>query len=144
MSQRRLAARDLRRILPGSQKSHQSLQDAVLLWCELHRIPAVPVHTGPRVAPRGDGGFELRGNPGQRGLADVLACLPPFGRAVLLELKTGRAHRRPAQVKLHRRFGDVGALSLTIRTVDDLSALLYQVARDRATASLAGIRRGDR
>lgn len=141
MSQPQATARDLRRLLPGSNRRHQSLQEAVLCWCVLHRIPAVPVHTGPRVTPLGDGSFGLRGNRAQAGLADVLAVLPPLGRTALLEIKTGGAHKRPAQVQLHRRFGDAGALSLTVRSVDDLDALLHQVARDRALQSLAGVRR---
>ena len=141
MTQSAIAARDLRRVLSGSMRKHQSLLEAVRQWCELHKIPAVPVHTGPRVAPRAAGGFELRGNPGQRGLADLLAILPPFGRAALIELKTGRAHRSAAQVECHHRLGAAGALSLTIRHVEEMQQLLYQVAVDRATASLA---RGER
>lgn len=141
MSQTQIAARDLHRILPGSTRTHQGLLEAVLHWCELHKIPAVPVHTGPRVAPRAEGGFELRGNPGQHGLADVLAILPPFGRAALVEVKTGRARKSGAQVDCHRRLGAAGALSVTIRNLEEMQQLLYQVAADRAIAALA---RGER
>lgn len=141
MSQTTIAACDLRRTLPGSMRAHQSLLAAVLDWCTLHKLPAVPVHTGPRVAPRAEGGYELRGNPGQHGLADLLVILPPFGRAALVELKTGKAHKSAAQVECHRRLGAAGALSLTIRNVEEMHLLLYHVAMDWATASLA---RGER
>ena len=137
-------ARDLRRLLPGSNRRHQELQEAVLQWLGWKHIPAVPVHTGPRVTPLGDGAFGLRGNPAQRGLADVLAVLPPLGRTALLEIKTGRAHRSRAQVDLHARLGAAGALSLTVRSLDDLETLLAVIESDRAFDQNAKFRRGTR
>jgi hypothetical protein len=141
MTQTHLAARDLRRALPGSMSAHKDLVEAILRWCLLNKLPAVPVHTGARVKPRPGGGFDLFGNPGQHGLADVIVVLPPFGRLALVEAKTGRAHKNVAQVDCHRRLGSAGALSLTIRNVEEMSQVLYQVAVDRATQSLA---RGER
>jgi len=131
------AARDLRRVRPGSLSAHKALIEAILQWCELYRLPAVPVHTGARVKPRPGGGFDLFGNPGQHGLADVIVVLPPFGRLALVEGKTGRARKNPAQVRCHARLGAAGALSLVVREINDLQQLLHQVARDRAIASLA-------
>jgi hypothetical protein len=135
-SEEKPRAMELRRLLPGSNRRHQTLQQAVLDWCALRHIPAVPIHTGPRVTPLGDGSFGLRGNRAQAGVADVLATLPPFGRTALLEIKTGRAKKSAAQVEFHRRFTEAGAMSLTIHSVDDLTALLYQIARDRAVEKL--------
>ena len=137
MTQTAIAARDLRQVLHGSMSAHKQLVEAILLWCTLNRLEAVPVHTGPRVKPRPGGGWDLFGNPGQHGLADVIVVLPPFGRLALVEAKTGRAHKSTAQVECHRRLGSAGALSITIRNVTEMQQLLYQVATDRATASLA-------
>jgi hypothetical protein len=47
------------------------------------------------------------------------------------------APRSQAQSECHLRLGAAGAVSLVIRSVDDLVALLHQMARDRATLSLA-------
>ncbi len=72
------------------------------------------------MAPRADGGFELRKNAAQIGLADVLACLPPYGRLALLDIKTGGARLSRAQRALHERFAAAGALCLPVRDVRDL------------------------
>lgn len=110
--------------LPGSVAAHESLQEAVLTYLSLHRVPAVPIHTGPRVRPREGGGFELRANRKQRGLSDVMACLPPDGRLALLELKTGTARRSPEQVAMQERFAKAGAHCAVIRDVLDLEPLV--------------------
>jgi hypothetical protein len=130
-----IAARELRRLLPGSLGAHENLQRAVLDWCALRRIPAVPIHTGPRVSPLAGGvGFELRANAAQRGFADVLVCIPPLGWLVLVELKTGRARRSKAQAALRRRFEAAGAICLLVRDVATFAAqlnfYLERVGRD--------------
>jgi hypothetical protein len=112
--------REFKRTLKGSYRAHQDLQRAVLELCALHGVPAVPIHTGPRVAPREGGGYELRGNRAQRGVSDVMACLPPHGQLALIELKTGGARRSPEQVRVHERFQAAGALCLVVRSATDL------------------------
>lgn len=115
-----LSVRDFKRGLKGSYRAHQDLQRAVLDLCALRGVPAVPIHTGPRVAPREGGGYELRGNRAQRGVSDVLACLPPNGRLALIELKTGGARRSAEQTRVHIRFHAAGALCLVVRSIEDL------------------------
>lgn len=119
-----ISASDFKRGLKGSYRAHQDLQRAVLDYCALRGVPAVPIHTGPRVAPREGGGYELRGNRAQRGVSDVLACLPPEGRLALIELKTGGARRSAEQVRVHDRFHAAGALCLVVRSIGDLEAHL--------------------
>lgn len=115
----RISASELRK-LPGSYRAHQSLQEAVLTFLRLRGVPAVPVHTGPRVTPRAGGGFDLRKNTAQHGLADVMGCLPPDGQLLLVECKSGRARRSPAQVQLNERFAAAGAICLVVRDLRDL------------------------
>ena len=92
-----------------------------MLTClTLNGIPATPIHTGPRVRPIATGSYELRANVPQRGLSDILACIPPVGRLALIELKTGRARRSPAQIRAQKRFAASGALSLVIRDITQL------------------------
>jgi hypothetical protein len=120
MSQGRLSAAELRRTAAGSLAAHEERQEAVLTYLALNGVPAVPVHTGPRVRPRAGGGFDLKQNTPQIGLADVLACLPPHGRLALLDIKSGRARLSRAQRALHARFAAAGALCLAVRDVRDL------------------------
>jgi hypothetical protein len=120
MPQRVIHARDLKRVLGGSQRAHRSLVDACLDWCALHRIPAVPISTTGIPVLRADGRYELRSNERQEGFSDVVICLPPTGRMGLLECKTGEAVRTRAQRELQARFRAAGALTLVIRDVQDL------------------------
>lgn len=116
----RITAAQLRRMPIGSLAAHEQLQAAVLTYCQLNGVPAIPVHTGPRVTPRAGGGYELRGNRHQVGMADVLACVPPNGQLLLLELKSGQAQRSKAQAELHDRFAAAGAICLVVRDVREL------------------------
>jgi len=138
---RAIAARELKRILPGSLAAHQSLERAVLDRLALERVPAVPIYTGPRLGRGPAGAFELRGNPGQRGFADVLAILPPIGLALLIEIKSGRAHRSPAQAAVRRRFEAAGALCLLVRDVALFSGAL-KASLERAAWLARSITKG--
>lgn len=124
MSTPRLSAAAFKRTRKGSLAAHQELQAAALDLLALHRIPAMPLHTGPRVAPRAGGGFELRANKAQRGAGDVLACLPPFGQLAFLEFKTGGASRSPEQVRVHEEFARAGAVCFVVRDIADLALFL--------------------
>lgn len=123
-AQLRIAAGELPRALGGSNRAHEDLQRACLNLLALWRVPAVPIHTGPRVRPREGGGWDLRPNPEQRGFADIAACLPPAGLLAMLELKSGRAVRKPHQLRMAARFERAGAVCAVIRDVRDLEALL--------------------
>lgn len=120
MSTARITPAQLRRLPLGSLAAHEQLQTAVLAYLRLCGCPAVPIHTGPRVAPRPGGGFQLRRNRAQHGMADVMACLPPSGRLALLELKSGGARRSPEQRETAAKFEAAGALCLVVRDVREL------------------------
>lgn len=124
MSQTHVSAADLRHQVHGSNRTHEYLVAAVLEYCVLHRIPARAIHTGPRVTPRAGGGFDLRANKRQRGISDVIACVPPSGRMALIECKTGRAHRSREQRQVRDEFTAAGALCLEVRDIRDLTAIL--------------------
>lgn len=118
--QPRVHASQLKRAVGGSQQAHQNLQAAVLRYLALNGIEAVPIHTGARLTRGRAGQLRHYGNPDQHGMSDILSCLPPSGRAWLIELKTGAARRSPAQVRFHERFARAGALVTVIRQVSDL------------------------
>lgn len=115
------AATVLQRAVGGSYAAHESLQMAALQYLELHGVPAIPVFTGPKVRPRPGGGFDLKANPAQKGFSDIAAALPPAGRLMLIECKTGSASRSAEQVALQQRFETVGALCVVIRNVLELA-----------------------
>lgn len=120
MIQLRAHASHLRRLIPGSLQTHESMVHAALQLLALRGVPAVPIHTGPRVTPRTGGGFDLRANRMQVGFFDIAGCLPWNGRALMIEAKTGRARRKPAQVRMHEHFSAAGALCVLMRSVLDL------------------------
>ena len=134
-AQTRIRAKSLRRALGGSSKAHEELQKACLTLLAFYKIPATALYTGPRVRPRAEGGFELRPNRSNVGISDVMACLPPAGRLILIECKTGRAQRTPEQIEKHNRFRAAGAHCITVRTIDELKQLLRPA---RGTCSVCG------
>ena len=127
---RAISAAELKQLARGSYAAHQSLQEAVLKLLASFGVEAVPLHTGPRVAPREDGGFDLRTNKAQHGVADVMACLPPNGRLALIELKTGAARQSDAQKRTNARFERMGALCLEIRNALELMPHLTPARKD--------------
>lgn len=129
-------ARDLTKVLKGSNRAHEHLVDAMLEYCELRGVPAIPIHTGARIAPRPGGGFDLRKNTRQIGTGDVLACLPPFGRLAFFEGKTGNAQRSREQRKNRDRFEAAGALCVDVRQVSDLEP--YMPGADRTNSARMG------
>jgi len=124
MSPAGIHARDLKKVLKGSLRAHEALVEACITLLALYGVPAVPIHTGPRVTPRAGGGFDLRTNPRQRGFGDLVGPLPPQGRMLFVECKTGNARRSPAQVRMKERLELAGALCLTVRSATDLEQYL--------------------
>lgn len=128
-AQEHIGARELRRRVAGSLAAHQSLVHACLTWCRVHRVPVCPIETSGKVVKR-NGKLELWKNPDQRGISDIIACLD--GRAVLIECKTGGAHRSTVQIQRQKEWSNSGALCLVIRSVDELERAIT-----RARAALA-------
>jgi len=137
-AQRSVRAADLPRAIPGSQEAHESLVQAALTFLTLHRIPAMPIHTGARFTPIPGGGWRLYGNPKQHGMGDILGCLPPTGRMLLIDCKTGRAQLSPVQRKVHQQFTAAGALALVVRDVAQLETDLAPWLNPRAIIERRG------
>lgn len=136
MSTRRVSAAQFKRERKGSLAAHQDLQQAAHDLCRLNGIPVVPINTGPRVAPRAGGGFELRANRAQAGVSDSLACLPPYGQLLLLEFKTGGAGTTPEQKRVHEDFVRAGAACLVVHDIASLA--LFLKTRDITPAAAHG------
>ena len=106
--------------------------DACLTYLRLHGIPAIPIHTGPRVAPNGDGTFSLRHNRRQAGFGDIVAPLPPGGQLLLIDVKTGKARLSHEQLELHEQFRKTGARCLIVRDITDLAEIAREAGKWRA------------
>ena len=120
MATQHITIGELRKRTRGSLRAHEQLVDDGLRYLWLNGVPAMPVHTGPRVRPRPGGGFDLKRNTAQLGLFDILASLPPTGRLLLVDMKTGGAKLSTEQRLVRDRFTAAGALCLTARSIADL------------------------
>lgn len=141
MSTRHITAAELRRMPTGSLAAHEELQAACLTFLKLNGVPARAIHTGPRVRPREGGGFDLRKNLGGRGMADILAALPPDGQLLLIDLKTGNARLSAEQREFHDAFRAAGAICLEVHDVRDLLPYLG-TGRVKCGAGSGGSRAG--
>lgn len=136
MSTARMSAMQFKRTRKGSYAAHQELERAALDLLKLSGVPARPIHTGPRVAPRAGGGFDLRSNRKQAGIADVLGCLPPYGQLLFVDLKSGNARPTREQLNVHQEFARAGAACLVVRDIADLA--LFLKTRDVTPAAAHG------
>jgi len=111
-------ARDFR--LPGSTRAHDALLRACEAWLKLQGIPVAVINQRP--VQRKDGSWS---SPGASvGLADLVACVPPTGRLLLLEVKSARSRPRPAQIAAAGRWTKAGAQWALVRDVAELPGLL--------------------
>lgn len=69
--------------------------------------------------------FRVRGGLGQRaGTPDILACVPPSGRLVAVECKTGAGRLSRAQQRERSGLENAGAVYCLARSLDDLERAL--------------------
>lgn len=129
--QQHIAAAELHRHLHGSREAHQSLQASVLWILQRLQVPAVPLFTGGKPYPVGEGLYRLGKNQEQVGISDVLACLPPAGRMWLIELKTGAASRSTVQIARQKEFAAAGALTSVVRSVDAMMKIARELLPGR-------------
>lgn len=69
--------------------------------------------------------FRVLGGVGQRpGVPDILACLPPSGRLVAIDAKTGRARLSARQEGQKEALEAAGAIFVVARSLDDVEEAL--------------------
>jgi len=108
--------------VPGSAQAHDSLVRACLEWLAWHGIEAAAVNQIAR--RREDGTFHTAGAP--VGFPDIVGCLPPSGRMLLIECKSGKSRLRPKQIEAARRWVGAGAVWGVVHAVDELPAVLAE------------------
>jgi len=118
---------ELRRRTPGSRRAHEALVEAVRRRFELARIVAIPIYTGGIPMFLG-GKLTLTKNPRQAGVPDMIAFVHdsehPSGTIALLEMKTGKAHRSPAQNELRDIARAHGVPCYLIRQQEDVEPII--------------------
>ena len=103
----------------GSVAAHVSLVKACRDLLKLRGIPVFRLNQRPVQNRNG-----IWSSPGaDMGAPDLIACLPG-GRALFIEVKTGRAMQRPVQRLSFDHWAANGALCLEVRAITDLEAVL--------------------
>ena len=100
--------------------AHTDLVNVCVAWLDLKRIPAWINNTG---AYKRGKGYIRYGIPGS---SDILGLLPPSGRFLGVECKTGRGKPTPEQVSFLKMVNDAGGLGIVVYELDELIAGLEQ------------------
>lgn len=85
------------------------------IFCWRQNISGIPLPSG---------GFRPSG---KTGLPDIIAILPPAGKFLGIEIKTGKDRLRPEQVGFHSSARKMGAEVLTVKTFEDFLQQLGSV-----------------
>ncbi len=104
----------------ASNKSHKQLVASILALLDAKGIPATESDTGAVFM----GGKPIKRASGRRGWPDVSAIVPPYGRFVGFEAKTGDGVLRPDQKAVKREIEAVGGLYVVARTLQDVLTVL--------------------
>ncbi len=108
---------------PGERsRAHTELVNACLLALSAAGIFAWRNPTGRAVLASG---FVVPF--GLKGSADILGFIPPTGRGLAIECKTGEARQKPQQRTYMARVAQAGALYIVARSVADLAPALRLV-----------------
>lgn len=70
---------------------------------------------------------------GKSGVPDICAILPPGGRYVGIEIKTGKDRLRPEQIGFHSSVGKVGAVVLVVKDYEDFLEQFSHLATELST-----------
>ena len=101
----------------GSQDAHASLVRAIVDLLGLMR-PRIECSAINQHAVETRKGWRCPG--AAIGFPDIVACIPPNGRCLLIECKTGEQRLRPEQRALCARWNAAGAIWITARSVGDV------------------------
>ena len=67
------------------------------------------------------------------GVPDICAILPPRGRYVGIEIKTGKDRLRPEQIGFHESVGKVGARVLVVKDWEDFLEKFNNISTELST-----------
>jgi len=98
---------------------HQQLVNDILVALSARGVLCWPIATSKAISPTGR--VVAYGNKGH---GDIGGVIGPAGRALSIEVKTGKAREEPHQQKFGAAFRRVGGLRIVARSVDDALAVL--------------------
>ena len=97
---------------------HNDLVNVCLSWLAIAKIPAWQNNSGAYKRGKSYIRYGFPGSP------DILGCLPPNGRILGVECKTGAGKPTDEQVEFLRTINDAGGLGIVVYTLDELQAAL--------------------
>ena len=101
------------------------LVTAIRQMLDYKRIPNVRVHSG--VAHGVKGGFMHFANTGA---PDILAFIPPNGRAVCIEVKVGKNPATANQLEWLKKAADAGAAAMIVRGINEATEKVETLLRE--------------
>ena len=106
--------------------AHTDLVNVCVSYLTLSRIPAWINNTG---AYKVDEDKKARKKSryirfGIVGSSDILGCLPPSGRILAVECKTGRGKPTKVQLSFLQMVNDAGGLGIVVYELDELIAAI--------------------
>lgn len=106
--------------MPQGPREHTSLVNDAVTFLLTQGIPAWKNQSGmiPTMNHRTGKRYLIR--LGVKGGSDVIACLPPNGQLLALEIKQGKDKLRPEQQKFLDAIRKVGGKTLVIRSLEEL------------------------
>ena len=104
--------------------AHSKLVKACLELLGFHRIPAWSSKTTGQYDPTTGRWRKAKGVKARKGVADITGTMPPHGRSIYVECKTGTGSLSPAQRDFRDEVVGAGALYVLARNLDDLAEAL--------------------
>ena len=104
--------------------AHSKLIRACLELLGFHRIPAWSSKTTGQYDPTTGRWRKAKGVKARKGVADITGVIPPHGRALFVECKTGSGSLSPAQRDFRDEVVGAGALWVLARSLDDVQDTL--------------------
>jgi hypothetical protein len=109
------------------------IQTAILKWLRVLGIPAIRVNSRVFEVPDGTrrGGFRLMRANDVKGTSDILACLPPEGRFLALEVKRPGEKLSLDQSAFLAWIASAGGISARVTSCQDVNELLARHGWER-------------
>lgn len=100
----------------GSQEAHDATLEGICTYLRLvAKIPCSKINQRPVETSKG-----WRCPGAIKGFPDLVGVIPPHGRVLLVEVKSGGAVLRPDQRDVGDEWAKAGALFVVARSVDDV------------------------
>jgi hypothetical protein len=111
-------------------RNHSEIQKSILEYLQLVGIDAIPIKSQGQWDPKKQ---IFRKKHGRKGIADILAVIPPNGKSCFIEVKTANDSLSLEQRMFQEDMLRAGALAFVARSVDDVLDNLASYINERGT-----------